>query len=317
VNTQPPLATGIRISWSEMPRRVHAALERRLGAPVTQVAMQPGGFSPGVAARVQLADGRRVFVKAVGPELNPDAPDIHRQEARIMSALPATAPAPRLLWTHDEGRAGWVILVFEDIDGWSQEQPWRSDELNRVMDALGQLAATLSPSPIDAISASDVFATRIRGWKQLQEGSIEGLDDWSVRHIDALATLESAAVAAVEGNSLLHFDIRADNLLLTPSRVFVVDWPHACTGAPWVDLVAFAPSVAMQDGPDPEKLLGQHSAAKNADPNRITAALAAIAGYFTLNARLPPPPGIPTLRAFQAAQGLEARRWLAGRTGWE
>jgi hypothetical protein len=26
----------------------------------------------------------------------------------------------------------------------------------------------------------------------------------------------------------------------------------------------------------------------------------------------PPPPGIPTVRAFQAAQGAIARQWLAG-----
>ncbi len=50
-----------------------------------------------------------------------------------------------------------------------------------------------------------------------------------------------------------------------------------------------------------------------ADRNAITASLAAIAGYFTYQ---PPPLGIPTVRAFQAAQGAVRRKWLAERTGW-
>jgi hypothetical protein len=46
----------------------------------------------------------------------------------------------------------------------------------------------------------------------------------------------------------------------------------------------------------------------------VNCALASLAGYFTRHSLLPPPPGLPTLRAFQAAQGTVARRWLAQRT---
>jgi hypothetical protein len=53
-----------------------------------------------------------------------------------------------------------------------------------------------------------------------------------------------------------------------------------------------------------------------ADPDTVDAVIAALAGYFTQRSHLPPPPGLPTLRAFQAAQGEIARRWLARRTGW-
>jgi hypothetical protein len=44
--------------------------------------------------------------------------------------------------------------------------------------------------------------------------------------------------------------------------------------------------------------------------------LAAVAGFFTHRAPEPPPPGLPTVRAFQAAQGIVARGWVAQRTGW-
>ena len=113
--------------------------------------------------------------------------------------------------------------------------------------------------------------------------------------------------------TLLHQDVRADNLLLTDRGVMVVDWPHARVGQPWIDLLWFAPSVAMQGGPDPETLLRRFGPAADADPEAIDAVLTAIAGFFTVGSLLPDPPGLPTLRAFQAAQGAIARRWLAER----
>ncbi len=68
----------------------------------------------------------------------------------------------------------------------------------------------------------------------------------------ALADFEAGAPeVAAGGETLLHLDLRADNLLLSKKeRVLVVDWPHACVEIPWVDVAFFAPSsVAMQGGP--------------------------------------------------------------------
>lgn len=316
MSEQPPPARGARLPWSQLPARLSFALEQWLGSPVVSAVMQPGGFSPGPAARVASAGGRRVFVKAVGPELNPNSPWIHRREARVVAALPMDAPVPRLLWTHDEGDDGWIMLVFEDVEGWNPEEPWRADELDRVIEALVELSGALTPSPIPADPVASRIVSEIHGWQRLRDERPSALDAWSTRHLEALAALEAEAPAAVEGSTLVHLDVRADNVLLTPERVYFVDWPHASSGAAWVDLVFLAPSVAMQGGPDPEALLARHPAAEKADAGAITAAVAALAGYFTRKAQLPPPPGLPTLRAFQAAQGVVTRRWLAERTGW-
>src|SRR4051794_29303188 len=74
---QPPPAHGVRIEWQALPEHVHAAVEQRLGSPVVSAASQLSGFSPGVAARIQTADGRRIFLKAVSPVPNPDSPAFH------------------------------------------------------------------------------------------------------------------------------------------------------------------------------------------------------------------------------------------------
>jgi thiamine kinase-like enzyme len=314
--TSPP-ATGVRLQWHDLPASVRAAVEDWLGSRVVSARTQASGFSPGVAARLRTADGRRVFVKAVGPKPNRESPAIHRQEAAIVPLLPERAPVPRLLWGYDEGEAGWVLLLFEDVEGRHPREPWREEELDRVLDALRHLAHVLTPAPVRPISAGVQFERNICGWQRLQQEPPAGLDDWSRRHLEALAALEAGAGEAVAGDTLLHLDVRADNLLLTPDRVFVVDWPHACVGAAWVDLICFAPSVEMQGGPAPEVLLDRYLAGQPVDPDAITAAVAALAGLFTHRALQPPPPGLPTVRAFQAAQGEVARRWLARRTGWK
>jgi hypothetical protein len=98
--------------------------------------------------------------------------------------------------------------------------------------------------------------------------------------------------------------------------VVAVDWPWACVGAAWVDLLLLLPSVAMQGGPDPEATFAAHPVAAGADPGAVTTTVAALAGFMVGGARLPPPPGLPTLRAFQHGQGVVALDWLARRTGW-
>jgi hypothetical protein len=307
-----PAARGARRSWSDLPSAVLAELEQLLGSKIVAAESQPSGFSPGIAARVVLDDGRRAFVKAVGPEPNPDSPTFHRQELRVMSALPPESPAPRLIGGVDQGEGGWVALALEDLDARHPAEPWRPDELDRVVRGAHALVEALTPSPLETPQVGPTLES-INGWHLVDEP--EKLDGWSRRHLAELVELE-AGVIDIAGETLLHSDIRADNLLLTDVDVYFVDWPHAQVGPPWVDAVAFAPSVTMQGGPDPETLFARWPGAAEADPDEVTAVVASVAGFFTYRALLPPPPGLPTLREFQAAQGAVARRWLAERTGW-
>ena len=317
----PPPAEGVRPAWSTLPEAVLSALEGWLGSAVATAESQAGGFSPGIAARIRTAGGARYFVKGAGPAPNLDAPRIHRREARVQAAMPDGVPVPRMLWSYDNDETGWVLLVFQDIDGSHPRMPWRADELDRVVDALAKLADALTPSPLPVSlvgSARRAFERSINGWRKLAEGlpsDIDRLDHWSRRNLDRLVELESQAPDAVDGDTLLHLDARADNILLTDNRVWLFDWAWACVGASWVDVVGFAPSVGMQGGPPPEQVVARHLAARSADRAHITAAVAAVAGYFTHGALQPPPPGLPTLRQFQAAQGDVARGWLRLRTG--
>jgi hypothetical protein len=315
----PPPAQGVRLEWSSVPARIREDFERWAGSRVISATSQPSGFSPGVAARLKLEDGRGLFVKAVGSEPNADSPGFHRREARVLGSLPPSVPVPRLRWLYDD--AGWVVLVLDEAHGRHPRQPWDLAELDQVLGAYTQLANQLSPTPApisELGSASDRVARRICGWQLLRDDPPEirtGLDAWSLRHLLVLSELEAHAPAAVSGETLLHFDLRADNVLLGAEHVWFVDWPHACVGAAWFDVVSFVPSVTMQGGPSPQEVFARYTAGSLADADAVTCGVAAIAGFFIRESLLPPPPGLPTLRAFQAAQGAVARQWLAQRTG--
>ena len=50
-------ASGVRITWSDLPGQVRAAVEEPAGSPVLAAESQAGGFSPGTADRVVTAYG--------------------------------------------------------------------------------------------------------------------------------------------------------------------------------------------------------------------------------------------------------------------
>ena len=313
-SSNPPPAAGVRVHWENLPEHVRGAIEQRLGGKVVEAVTQPGGFSPGLAARLLTDDGRRVFVKAVSETANPDTPGIHRREAEVVAALPPEAAVPRLLWTYDEG--GWVALGLTDIEGQVPTQPWRDGELTLVIDGLRRLHEVLTPSPLASSTVAEAFASHIRGWGELQSTQAAGLDAWSTRNLGQLVDLEATAPAMLSGHTLLNFDVRADNILIAHDKAFFVDWPWARIGPPFVEWLALAPSVHMQGGPRPEELL-RRVPLGDVSTEAITAILASLTGYFLAYSRRPPPPGIPTVRAFQAAQGEIALEWLQRRTGWE
>src|SRR5436190_2854225 len=305
-------ARGRRMPWEDLPASVREAVEAGLHTNVVAATTQPGGMSPGVAARLELADGNRAFVKAVASEPNPYSPEMHRREREVAASLPPEAPAPRFLFAHDDG--DWVALVFEDVDGREPHVPWVPSELERVLDALTDLAAALTPAPVAARPAAEYLAEFFGGWRELAaQGGAEGLGAWAAEQLDALAELESHWPQAAVGQTLLHADVRSDNMLLTPDRVVFVDWPHACIGAAWLDLMAFLPSVAMQGGPHPWEIFDSHPLGRAAPPEQVLPVLTAVAGFLVQRSTLPPPPGLPTLREFQRAQGEEALAWLRRR----
>ncbi|MCP3798206.1 phosphotransferase [Allokutzneria sp. A3M-2-11 16] len=295
---------GDRIGWADLPAHVCAAVEQIIGGQVVEAVSQRGGFSPGTADRVRTASGARAFVKAVSPAQDDFTPHVHRKEARVTAVLPPEVPAPRLLGSYDDG--DWVALVLEDVEGSHPATPWKSDELGKILDTLATLATVQAP---DLTRADEALAEDFAGWQRISADPPHDLAPWAARNLDALCALADRGLAATAGDTLVHMDIRSDNLLLSASgAVTVVDWPWACRGAEWLDRLLLLVNVRLHGGHDTTALLADHTT--NADPDDVIAVLAGLTALFLDAARQPPPMGLPTVRAFQRAQGDAVLSWL-------
>jgi hypothetical protein len=308
-------AAGVHLPWERVPRAVKAWAAAVGGGEPSEVRDLQGGFSPGAAARLRGPRGD-LFVKAVGAELNPESPKMHRREAVVSAALPASPAFPVLLDTYDDG--DWVALAFEAIDGRLPHHPWEESELDLALRALEEAHAALTPCPAPGLEPAQVhFDKVLGGWAELAAtADPSGLDPWCRTHLAELAELEATWPAAIEGSTMVHGDIRSDNILFGPAGAVFVDWPHASVGTPVFDLVAWAPSVVLEGGPQPEALLARHGPSRSADPDVVIVLVAALSGFFVSHSLQPAPPGLPTLRPFQAAQGAVALDWLRRRTTW-
>jgi Ser/Thr protein kinase RdoA (MazF antagonist) len=306
------VASGVRITWTQIPAHVRAGIEAIIGggAVVTAVS-QSGGFSPGTADRVVTTDGRRAFVKAVSTIQNERSPSMHRAEAHVVGQLPPNSYVPALLGVYDDD--AWVGLVFEDVDGHTPAVPWNAAELEAVMTALEQMAQAFTPSPVpDLPPVTSFYATVFGGWERIRANPPADLDPWARHQLDGLCRLADRGLACLAGDSLLHTDIRADNLLIrTDGTVAVVDWPWACNGAAWFDQLLLCINVDLYGGHDAEEAVRHYMETVNRDD--INAALAGVCGYFTDVARQPSDQGLPTVRAFQRAQAQSTLSWLRRR----
>ena len=293
-----------RIGWRDLPAPVRARVEQIIGGGAVVAAdSQPGGFSPGTADRVRTDSGRRAFVKAVAPVINPVSAEMARREIRITADMPAGAPVPRMLGGFDDGE--WVVLVVEDIDGVHPRTPWVEPEIDAAVTALRELAEAVTPPPAGAPRAGEQFAEDFAGWEGVAADPPADLDAWERDRLPDLRAASARVAAALHtGDTFGHYDIRADNMLVRPDgRVVIVDWPWASVGPAWFDTACLAADIVVHGG-DPERVIA------GLDRRIVTDLFAGLMGMYRHHGRLPPPPGIPTVREFQRWQVERLRPWV-------
>ncbi|MDP9792455.1 aminoglycoside phosphotransferase (APT) family kinase protein [Catenuloplanes nepalensis] len=297
-----------RLRWSDIPDSLRNRAEQAVATPLHEIASAPGGFTPGVASTVAGESGTRFFVKAIARHTS-EVAGAYLREARIAEALPPQTPSPRLLWWHDDGT--WIVMLFEHVDG---HTPGIAD-LDPAMTAVAALGKT--PGPLGLPRLVDEFAEDFTGWRDIADAAswtaiTAAYPELASTSIDVLAAREKRWTDAADGTALVHGDLRLDNMILAADGVRIVDWPNACTGAGWVDLVLMTPSLAMH-GVDVEQLLDGHPLTREADRDDLDTILVAGAGYFVSRSLLPPPPAAPAVRDFQQAQAKALLAWLRTR----
>ena len=242
-----PRAVGVRAPYASMPAVVRDWVDDVLGSPVVEAVDQVGGMSPGCATRLRTADGTRAFVKAVGTDLNPDTPTLFRREITALTLIGSDPLWAGLLGSYDDGDL--VAVLLEDVEG---RHPDLADDatMERLLLATDELGAVLR-SRVDTTDIqhlvggvmmeaglTDLQAT-FRNWlgafDVLSELPDVPVPAW-VRDGALVWQQGMAALAEEPSDTLVHWDVRVDNLIQRPTgEIVFLDWGAAGVGRAWLD----------------------------------------------------------------------------------
>jgi hypothetical protein len=306
-----------RHDWSELPAVLRHEVEHRLGSAVQDFEERQGGFSFGVLGVATLGTGEHVFIKAV----RDDAANVrdYRTETVVATVLPRAVPTPRLRFACE--LAGWLLLCFDVAPGTLPHEPWWPRELSAALEALAVCAWELTPSPVGGLpTLAERMTGRCETWRALEHAgawgavAVDSIGEWERTHLSRLASVEAVWTELAVGDTLLHFDLRFDNILISPSGTAqLIDWGRACVGPAVADLVCLLLQSDLGDL-DPQEIFIGHPVGEAAEPKRVDAFLVALASYWTHTASLPGLPHAPHLRdrreySRRATIGWLQRRW--------
>lgn len=255
-----------------------------------------GGFTQADRYRAVLGDGATVFIKQA---VDADTAGWLRTEARVYREL---AGAPFLARMLDFEDGDQPRLVLEDLGHGYWPGAWRPGDVERVQEALQQVAAVTPPGWLSPVSAEV-----IRGWNQVAKDPAPFLrlglcsSRWLSAHLPALVAAEEPWP---EPSVFSHCDTRSDNLCLLSDRVIVVDWNWACLAPPGLDQAFWSASLHAEGGPPPEEVVG-HSPMW----------AARVSGFFAARSGLPDLPHAPRVRQIQRVQLETALPWVVRTLG--
>ena len=246
------------------------------------------GYTPAKRLLVTFEDGSTAFAKVA---VNESTAEWLAVEHVVYSQVEG-AFLPRFLGYDDAEPA---LLLLEDLSEAHWPPPWPDGSVATVLGALDKVAATWPPH---GVPSTEIYREELgEGWALVEQDPGPFLSfelcsrEWLAEALPTL--LEAARAAPIEGESLLHFDVRSDNIALQGDRAVLVDWNWACIGNPLLDRATWAPSLHVEGGPPPEELV----------PECPPGFPAMLAGFWALRVGLPPPDGAaPGLRDLQLAQ---------------
>ncbi len=190
----------------DLSRDTRARVEHLLAGSVVAAQRVQGGYTAAARWLVTLRDGQRVFAKMGTNEHTIEA---LRLEARVYQQLVGPF-MPRFIAFQDD--ASEPLLLLEDLSTGFWPPPWQRPLVEEVQQALD--AVHRSRAPLDPFA--DVAGEMTDGWQELANDPTPflalGLADskWLAHALPCL--LDASARTRIDGEEIVHFDVRSDNI---------------------------------------------------------------------------------------------------------
>ena len=268
-------------------------------APTTWLSMRKG-HTAAECLVMQFENGSTAFVKHATDERTAQW---LTSERRICELVQESFLPKFIGW---DGRE-FPILILEDISAGHTAPPWSEEYVDRVFRLLDTLAAVKMPDNFPALVN---YAEPFNGWQEIARNrspfSKLGLvsAEWLERALPVL--IEAETGIDLTGDSLVHTDMRSDNICFHQDHTLLVDWNWACKGNPKFDLISWLPSLHAEGGPPPWEF--------TLDEPKL---IAMQAGYLARRASRPPMNQPASIRQLQLAQLRSALPWAAKALGLE
>ncbi|MBI1930535.1 phosphotransferase [Candidatus Poribacteria bacterium] len=267
-------------------------VERIVGKHAIRFLYASRGYTPAERWSITFSEQTSAFVK-----MGTTAPTSARLrgEHQIYTSVKG-AFMPRYFGWEDDGVN--PLLILEDLSQGFWPPPWNTARIDAVIHALSEMHASSASAP----PYHTVHGDRFGCWHEVAANPKPFLslglasEKWLERALPIL--IEQEDQVELSGTSLIHFDIRSDNICLRDNRAVLVDWDCACLGNPKLDLGSWLPSLQAEGGPQPESIL----------PNAGSIA-AWVSGFFASRAGLPQIPQAPRVREVQRVQLETALPW--------
>lgn len=250
-----------------------------------------GGYTNARRERLLLTDGTWVFEKRA---VDSDTARWLVTEDRVYRALEGSPFMPRRIAFDD---SSFPKLVLEDLGHAHWPPPWRTGDIERVMNGLEAIHATEPPAFLQRADLS-----WMNGWHQIAADPTPFLGlgwcspAWLRQALPTLLSAEAEVPSVRWG--LCHFDMRSDNLCFDGDRTLFIDWNHACIGPIGLDLAFWSVSLHHEGGPRPDDVVPPHPCW----PARVS-------GFFASRAGQPELAHAPRVRWIQKVQLAIALPW--------
>jgi hypothetical protein len=204
-----------------------------------------------------FADGSSAFVKAA---VDADTERWLRTDHLIMSTIDGDLVPRIVAWIEQDERsvlvledlsdAHWPADHFREEDGRRLPVWWKPGQLPLAFQALDRLGRVVAPASLPPLEAD--FSHE---WAAIAETPAPFLalglcsSAWFDRAIDRLVAAERTV--DLSGVTLVHHDVRSDNVCFRGDRVILVDWSEASRGSPRYDLANLLTGCVLEGGPDP------------------------------------------------------------------
>lgn len=243
------------------------------------------------------SDHRSAFVKIGATQITADWTRVEYQNYRSIAGW----FRPDVLGFDDDGSR--PVLALEDLSDADWPPPWTNDRVASVLDALEAIHKAVPPDHLGR-KASDQGADWTAIGNDPEPFLALGICSATWLAANLATLIHASANAPIAGDSLVHMDVRSDNLCFRDGQALVIDWNHAAVGNPDLDVAFWLPSLQAEGGPPPEAIL----------PGAPGLA-AWVAGFFCARAGGEPLPDAPHVRPLQVLQSRTALPWAARALG--